>query len=99
MKNTALINQLSVYGHSQEDTQRFWNHSKNLSQKHASRIRCFLVDRNDRALIKPHDTIEHAHEYCLEAFRENEKLSQNQGAAEFKKRLHERLVGLSTSQI
>ena len=70
-----------------KNTQRFWNHSKNLLKKRATRIQGFLDERNNRVLTEADTMIDHAHPYCSEAFRENGTTSQNQEVADFKQHL------------
>ena len=77
-----------------KNTQRFWNHSKNLFKKRATRIQGFLDERNNRVLTEADTMIDHAHQYYSEAFRENDTPSQNQEVAEFKQHLEERLAEL-----
>ena len=77
-----------------KNTQRFWNHSKNLFKKRAIRIQGFLDERNDRVITNANAMLEYARQYYSEAFRENDTPSQNQEVAEFKQHLEERLAEL-----
>ena len=77
-----------------KNTQRFWNHSKNLFKKRATRIQGFLHERNDRVLTEADTMIEQAHQYYSEASREKDTSSQNQEVARFKQHLEERLAEL-----
>ena len=75
-----------------KNTQRFWNHSKNLFKKRATRIQGFLDERNHPVITNVDAMTEHARQYYSEAFREKENSSQNQEVAEFKENLAENLA-------